>query len=140
MWDNAHENPDVGEEEESEGGLSAGSDVGEMSEVDEVLDELDLFLSGEFVNLDVRARNVAIGMSNLDGVHLTEIFKQRARVMRTVLLFLKGAFRSAMWVAFEEAQCARDRNDDIRDTRAWKLFLLLPRMLLSRQLRGGRVT
>ena len=91
------------------------------------------------MNLDVRARNVAMGMANLDGVNIIEIFKQRARVMRIVPLFLKGAFRSAMRVALEEAQCARDRNDDIKDTRAWKLFLLLPRMLLSRPPCGGRV-
>ena len=31
------------------------------------------------------------GMANLDGVDLAEIFKQRARVMRTVPLLLKGA-------------------------------------------------
>ena len=59
--------------------------------------------------------------------------------MRTVLLSLKGAFRGVLRVAFEEAECARDRNDDNRDTRAWKLFLLLPRMWLSRPFRGGRV-
>ena len=53
------------------------------------------------------SHNVAMEMASLDGVNLAEIFKQRARVMRTVPLFLKGAFRSAMQ---EEAQCARDRN------------------------------
>ena len=124
VWDTTHENPDAREEGESEGS-SAGSVVGEMPEVP--------------VNLDVRARNVAMEMASLDWVDLAEIFKQRARVMSTVPLFLKGAFRGAMRVALEEAQCARDRNDDNRDTRAWKLFLLLPRVLLSRPPRGGRV-
>ena len=135
VWDNTHENPEAREEGESEGS-SAGSVVGEMPEVDEVVEEPVLFSP---VNLDVRARNVAMGMASLDGVNLAEIFKQRARVMRSVPLFLKGAFRSAMRVALEEAQCARDRNDSNRDTRAWKLFLLLPRMLLSRPLRAGRI-
>ena len=102
-------------------------------------DEPDVPPSAEPVDLDVRARNVAIGMASLDGVDFTEIFKQRARLMSTVPLFLKGAFRCALRVAFEEAQCARDRNDNHRDTRAWRLFLLLPRMLLSRPHRGGRV-
>ena len=108
------------EKRESEGS-SAGSVVGEMPEVDEV--EPVLFSP---VNLDVRARIVAMGMASLDGVDLAEIFKQRARVMRTVPLFLNGTFQSAMRVALEEAQCARDRNDDNRDTRAWKLFLRSP--------------
>ena len=91
MWDNTHY-PETREEGESEGS-SAGSVVGEMPEVDEVAEEPVLFSP---VNLDVRVRNVAMGMASLDGVNIAEIFKQRARVMRTVPLFLKGAFRSAM--------------------------------------------
>ena len=122
VCDNTHENLDARKEGESEGS-SAGSVVGEMPEVDEVVEEPVLFSP---VNLDVRARNVAMGMASLDGVDLAEIFKQRARVMRTVPLFLNGTFQSAMRVALEEAQCARDRNDDNRDTRAWKLFLRSP--------------
>ena len=59
VWD-THENPDAREEGESEGGSSAGSDVGEMPEVDEVVDEPVLFSP---VNLDVMARNVAMGMA-----------------------------------------------------------------------------
>ena len=123
MWDNTHENPDAREGGESEGS-NAGSVVGEMPVVEKPV----LFSP---VNLDVRARNVAMVMASLDGVDLAEIFKQRARVMRTVPLCLKGAFRSAMRVALEEVQCARDRNDDNRRE--------LPRMLLSRPPRGGRV-
>ena len=60
---------------------------------------------GEQVELDVRARNVASGMASLDEFRLPEIFKQRARVMQTIPLFLKGAFRGALRMAFEEAQC-----------------------------------
>ena len=74
------------------------------------------------MELDVRAPNVAIGMASLDEFRLPEIFKQRARVMQTVPLFLKGAFRGALRVAFEEAQCAQDNNDEVRHGRAWKLF------------------
>ena len=42
------------------------------------------------MNLDVRARNVAMGMASLDGVDFAEIFKQRARVMWTVPLVSEG--------------------------------------------------
>ena len=84
VWDNTHENPDAREEGESEGGSSAGSDVGEMPEVGEVVEGPVLFSP---VNLDVRARIVAMGMASLDGVDLAEIFKQGARVIRTVLCF-----------------------------------------------------
>ena len=74
------------------------------------------------MELDVRACSVAIGMASLDEFHVPEIFKERARVMRTVPLFLKGAFLGTLRVAFEEAQCVRDNNDDTRNYRAWKLF------------------
>ena len=111
-----------------------------ISEPDEEVEEMvEPPSAGAPVELDVRARSVAIGMASLDEFHVPDIFKERARVMRTVPLFLKGAFRGALRVAFEEAQCARDNNDDARNCRAWKLFVLLPRMLLSRPPRGGQV-
>ena len=112
-----------------------GSD-GFASEEEQELDDPPI---GAPLELNVRARNVAIGMASLDEFDLPEIFKHRARVMRTVPLFLKGAFRGALRVAFEEAQCARDTNDDARNSRAWKLFMLLPRMLLE-QARSRRIT
>ena len=84
------------------------------------------------------ARNVAIGMASLDEFRLPEIFKHRARVMQTVPLLLKGAFRGALRVAFEEVQCPQDNKHEVRHGRAWKLFMLLPPMLLSRSPRGTR--
>ena len=124
---------------EEEGSDGFASERG-LSEPDEEKQELDgPPPTGVALELDVRARNVAIGMASLDEFHLPEIFKHRARVMRSVPLFLKGAFRGAMRVAFEEAQFARDTNDATRNSRAWKLFMLFPRMLLSRPPRGGQV-
>ena len=63
-------------------------------------------------------------MASLDEFRLPEIFKHRARVMQTVPLFLKGAFRGALRVAFEEAQCAQDNNYEVKHGGAWKLFML----------------
>ena len=39
-----------------------------------------------------------------------------------------------------EAVLAREQNDVLREERAWKLFFLLPRMLLARPLRGGKIS
>ena len=75
-----------------------------ISEVDEEAEEVEP-PSGAPVELDVRARSVAIGLASLDEFHVPEIFKSRARVMRTVPLFLKGAFRGALRVAFEGPVC-----------------------------------
>ena len=111
---------DVEEDPESihleEGSDRFASERG-MSEPHEEKQELDDPPPiGAPLELNVRARNVAIGMASLDEFDLPEIFKHRAKVIKTVPLFLKGAFRGALRVAFEEAQCARDTNDDARNS------------------------
>ena len=87
----------------------------------------------------VRAGAVAVGMASLDGLDLHAIFRRRAIVMRTVPNFLKGAFTAAFRVAFVESIAARAHGDETREVRAWKLFLLISRMLLLRPPRGGLV-
>ena len=79
----------------------------------------------------VRVRAVTVGMASLDGLDLHTIFRRRAVVMRTVPSFLKGAFTVAFRVAFDECNAARAHGDETREVRAWKLFLLIPRMLLQ---------
>ena len=58
---------------------------------------------------------------------------RRAVVMKTVPKFLRGPHRSAMRLAMEEAL----HENDHRRERGWKLFFLLPRLLLFRPARGG---
>ena len=43
-------------------------------------------------------------------------------------------------MAMNEAVLAHSRNDVPREERAWKLFFLLPRMLLTRPPRGGKIS
>ena len=50
--------------------------------------------------------------------------------------FLSGAFRIALRTALQEAVLGGDEGDNVRQTRGWKLLLLLPRMLLSKLPRG----
>ena len=87
------------------------------------------------VDIDVRARAIAVGMASLDMVDMREVFRRRAVVMRTVPVFLRGAFKAAsrsLWKKdFWEKQMVIQR--------AWKLFMLLPRMILFRPRRGGKV-
>ena len=59
--------------------------------------------------------------------------------MKSAPAFLKGAYCSAMRVALREADRSRDSRDIVGQTRAWKLFLLRPRLLLHRPPRGGLV-
>ena len=44
-----------------------------------------------------------------------------------------------MRFALQEAQRAREQRDEVGSTRAWKLFLLLPRLLMHRPPRGGLI-
>ena len=66
----------------------------------------------------------------VDGVNLVEGFDERAC---PVPRFLRGPHRISMRVALEEINV----DDAVRQERGWKLFLLLPRMLLHRAPRGG---
>ena len=53
--------------------------------------------------------------------------------MKTVrTIFLRGAFRSVLMVVFKEAAAGRESRKNHRWSRAWKLFVLLPRMLFAR--------
>ena len=70
---------------------------------------------------------------------VAEIFQRRACVMRSVPFIMKAAYRGAMRVALQEVMRGRELNCGSRVSRGWKLFLLLPRLLLFRSPRGGRV-
>ena len=75
----------------------------------------------------------------LDGVDLNLVFQRRANVMKSVPHFLRGPFRNAMKVLIEEIVAGHERQDGIREERAWKGFLLLPRLFLHRKCRGGKI-
>ena len=66
-------------------------------------------------------------------------FSRRAVVMRSPPRFLCGGKRAAMRLALPEMLNGADREDDIAQCRGWKLFLLLPRLLLFRPPRGGLI-
>ena len=71
----------------------------------------------------------------LDTVDLRATFSRRACVMKTTPHFWRGPFRNALRLAMEEAV----RAGEVHQNRGWKLFLLLPRLLLHRPPRGGKV-
>ena len=63
-----------------------------------------------------------------------------AVVMKSPPKFLRGAYRAAMRIALKEIIAGETLSDEVRQTRGWKLFLLLPRMLLFRPPRGGLIS
>ena len=70
-------------------------------------------------------------------VDVETVFRRRAALMKTVLVFMQGAYRSAMRVAISEIDAGRSNGDRTRS--AAGLFMLLPRLLLFRPPRGGLV-
>ena len=87
---------------------------------------------------EVRDSSAAIreGFRHLDAENVSVLFETRANVLKTVPHFLKGPYRTATRIALTEASC----GDEFRRVRGWKLFLVLPRVLLSRKPRGGLIS
>ena len=89
--------------------------------------------------LEGRASGAAVlrgAFVSLDQIDLADTLKRRPCVMKSVPRFLKGAFRNALQIAIEAA----NSSDESVAERGWKLFMLLPRMLLHRPARGGLVS
>ena len=117
---------------ESDSGRSGASEAdGDPESQDEVLVEP--------VNVNMRARAVTSGFESLDIVELTDVFQFKASIMQSVPKFLHGAYRSALRQAIDGVKSGLERNDVALQVRAWKLFLLVPRMLLFRPCRGGTI-
>ena len=93
----------------------------------------------EPVGVDFRGRPPVRAFASLDSVNLVEVFSRRAHVMRAVPMVFRGEFRSALRFAMQEIVDGARSEDPVRCTRAWKLFFLLPRMLLFRPVRRGLV-
>ena len=72
---------------------------------------------------------------SLDGVNLVEEFDERACLMKTLLRFLKGPYRIALRTPLEEINV----EDLGWQERGWKLFLVLPWLLLHRGRRGDTI-
>ena len=102
---------------------SVVSGVKEPPRVQEVLDLEDI----QAIPVGFRA-----ALQSMDDVDLNRIFQRRANVMKSVPQVVKGPFRNAMKIVFEEIVTGHER-DVSRQERAWKAFLLLPRLLLHRK-------
>ena len=74
-----------------------------------------------------RANSAAIRVAfqGLDAVELPLIFNRRVQIMKNIPYFLRGAFQ--------------ELPGGQHPKRGWKLFMLLPRMLLHQPPRGGNI-
>ena len=74
---------------------------------------------------------VRVALTELDGVNLSEEFSKP--LMKNVPHCSRRPYRNAMRLAMNEA----NHSNAVRSKRGWRLFLLLPRLLLHRPPRGG---
>ena len=120
---------------------SLGSDArGGASEGDSQVEEEEPEPSfPQPVSIAPRRLDVIHGLQSLDGVDLKAMFSRREVVMKSVPKFLQGAWRAALRIALEEVCTGCQVGDITRQTRGWKLFFLLPRMLLHKKPRGGAI-
>ena len=79
-------------------------------------------------------RNITLRMAlvTLDDIDPCAVFRQRAAVMKNVPHIMCGPFQNALKLALEEATWVNSQQDEVRQKRGWKLFMLLRRMLLHR--------
>ena len=68
----------------------------------------------------------------LDHIDLSEAFTTRVPMLRSCPRFLRGRLRFSLGVALRERSRAKLARDPVAETRAWKLFGLIPMMLLHR--------
>ena len=97
------------------------------------------------VEVEVPVSSLAFGAATraalvaMDRVDLEDEFLTRACVIQCVPAFLRGLYRASMRFVLIEADRARKTSDTVTLSRAWKLFLILPRLLLHRPPRGGNI-
>ena len=123
-----HHQRDEEDTDDSDIGSIAGS-VSQEDTVSVVEDPVDIAAP--------RAPALRAAFRNMDGVDVEHIFSLRASVMRSVPHFLQGPFRNAMKMVLGEIMAS---VEDVRFTRGWKVFSMLPRMLLHRPHGGGTIS
>ena len=70
------------------------------------------------------------GWSALDAVDLKDEYLIRVRCLQAVPAFLHGPLRMAFVTSLTKLREGQERQDELGQERAWKLFRLTSRMLL----------
>ena len=75
----------------------------------------------------------------LDEVDLDDLFLQKIPMLKTCPRFLRGRLRHCFGVALRERHRAKLAGDRVAEVRAWKLFGMVPIMLLRRTKHSGTI-
>ena len=132
-----HDSPPSDQDEEVE--VDEEFERGGASECEEQEEAVPFATVEDPINGDVQARNISVGLQSMDEVDLRDVFMMRPIIMKSVPPFMRSCFKSAIRVACKTIVQGRVANNAELETQGWKLFLLLPRMMLFRPPRGGKV-
>ena len=75
----------------------------------------------------------------LDSFSLEDVFSRRVPMLKTCPYFLRGRLRECFKIALIERHRAKTESDELGEIRAWKLFGLVPIMLLHKPRGTGAV-
>ena len=78
------------------------------------------------------ARGIAAAWASLDSITLKDEYKHACATVREVPEFFSRQLQEAFYIATSRIRTMHSQKKEIELERAWKLFLLLPRMLLTR--------
>ena len=128
------------EEIENHDPTGEGSSRDGMSDIDASDVPPPVHMEDEPDTMPARIPAVRRALESLDSIDLREVFVRKAVVMKVPPRFLKGAYCAALRMAMIEVRHGRLDGDVERQLRGWKLFLLVPRLLLHRPARGGLIS
>ena len=77
-------------------------------------------------------RGIADAWASLDSITLKDEYKHACATVREVPEFFSRQFQEAFYIATSRIRTMHSQKKELELERAWKLFLLLPRMLLTR--------
>ena len=83
--------------------------------------------------------SVGVPWAVVDSVNLSDFFRERWTVLQSCPFQFRGRFRQAVQLALEARSEAVTRQDAVMEERAWKLFCILPVMLLRKPRGQGKV-
>ena len=82
---------------------------------------------------------VSDGWAQLDAVDFHKELLTRVPMLKSCSHWLRGRFREGLSVALRERYRAKLANDELGQITAWKLFFLVPKMMLHRRRNTGSV-
>ena len=91
--------------------------AGAASEV-EIVEVPEPTVDSDPIPTELRLRAAPGAFASLDAVFLHEVFEMRARVMRSVPVVLRGAFRAAIRVSMQEILNGVEAHSEVRAERA----------------------